>query len=318
MRDLLRAHTEPWKHVDDWSVHRMLTADPEGYLASLRDRLGQLASGQLALELPAKQIFTDDAGDFRVMPCVTGTGGAAVKTVKVVGTNLVQRTVPDQITVGKAVRLDPIENFISHVYDACLLSSARTGACAAVAIKKFTPAAQRIGIVGCGRVGSYVGLYLAATGDAEIVTFDQRPSRAAALASALTRGGASCGAGTWDEVADCDVLVLATTSRAPMVAPDDTSATLVASVGADALDQRELTDEWPATASVFADSPDAFEVGDLHAWRRAGLLDPMPLTLLDMFEPSFSPPGDRRVFVSTGSGLLDNLTIDYLLQRDRD
>jgi len=81
-------------------------------------------------------LFSDpgDAGDFRVMPCVVRRGGRVRKTIKVVGTNLAQQVVPGQITVGKALALHPVENFVTDLFEACLLSSARTGACAALAL----------------------------------------------------------------------------------------------------------------------------------------------------------------------------------------
>lgn len=308
--DVVRAHREPWVHVPDAAVHEALTARPERYLAHLRRRLSQLAAGELALDLPSKRIFADLDGDFRVMPCVTGSGPAAVKTVKVVGTNLLQRTVPDQITVGKALRLDPLENFVTHVFDACLLSSARTGACAVLALQRLAPTARRVALVGAGRVGFYAAVYLeAAFPGLELVVADERPERAIALARVLEGGGVDCRFGDARHV---DAVVLATTSRTPFLRPAETSAACVVSVGADAEDQHELAREWTKAAELFVDSPDAFDVGDVRAWSAASLLDGRPRDLMSLFRSS-RPEVGRSVFVSTGSALFDNLTIEYLL-----
>lgn len=315
MRAVLRVHPEPWQHLDDWAVHELLATDPRDYLSHLRARLEQLADGRLELQLPPKQIFTDESGDFRVMPCVTGSGSSAVKTVKIVGTNLRQRTVPDQITVGKALRLDPLENFVTHVYDACLLSSARTGACAVVALARLARDVQRVGIVGCGRVAAYVAVYLAVSEPVELIVYDVRAERARRLAAALRSGGAACRAADWETTIGCDALVLATPSHRVLVEPASTAAEVVVSVGADACGQHELSPEWAAAADVFIDSIDALDVGDLVAWRQLGLLPVQPPTLIELFRSSFAPPRGRCVFVSTGSALLDNLTVDYLLQQ---
>lgn len=314
--DVVRVHDEPWVHVDDLEVHDRLTADPAGYIAHLRARLAALASGALPLDLPPKRIFTDAQGDFRVMPCVTGSGPSAVKTVKVVGTNLEQRRVPDQITVGKALRLDPEENFVTHVFDACLLSSARTGACGTIALELLAPDVRRVAVVGAGRVGTYTGIYLdAVLPDIELAVVDRRPERARRVARALAAGGVRCIAGDADAVRDAEAVVIATSSREPILAPHETTARSVVSVGADSEDQHELAVEWAREAKLFVDSDDAADVGDVRSWLAAGALAAVPPTLLDLIRSGAATDG-RRVFVSTGSALFDNLTIDYLLAEE--
>ncbi|HZT92228.1 MAG TPA: hypothetical protein VFA05_09330 [Gaiellaceae bacterium] len=311
---VLRVHDEPCVHVGDWAVHRALTADPAGYLRHLRARLAEIAAGERRLELSPKTIFSDGDGDFRVMPCVTGSGRDAVKTVKVVGTNLRGEVVPDQITVGRAVRLHPLENFVTHLFDACVLSSARTGACAALAVDLLAPAARSVALVGAGRVAFYGALYLsAASEDLRLVVTDGSPGRADALVAALRSGGVAAGARPFAAaVADADAVVLATTSRTVLLAPADTRARCVVSMGADAVGQHELAPDWTQEAAVYADCADAREVGDLRAWEAAGLLAAPPPTLLDLLRTPRLPPR-RSVFVSSGSALFDNLTIEYLL-----
>lgn len=142
----VRISREPFEYVDEHTVHAVLTASPEAYISFIDRSLREISSGQRVVEQPGKWIFSKGrtGGDFRVMPCVVKNGASYMKTVKLIGTNTVQSQVPDQITVGKAFRIHPEENYVSHILEACLLSSARTGACATIAVKYLAPARRKI------------------------------------------------------------------------------------------------------------------------------------------------------------------------------
>ena len=135
LASVLRVHDEPYRYFDDAQIHNLLCSNGEQYLQHIDDALNALVSGEMAIELPGKQLFVDPggSGDFRVMPCICRYPERVVKTVKIVGTNYIGRQVPDQITVGKAFALEPEENFIKAGFAGGLLSSARTGACAITA-----------------------------------------------------------------------------------------------------------------------------------------------------------------------------------------
>lgn len=321
--NVLRIHPEPCVYLDDKSVHEVLAGEPADYLAWIEGRLMDIAVGRCTIELPSKQIFSDGAGlgDFRLMPCVVRDERSVLKTVKLVGTNIVQRKVPDQITVGKAFCLDADENFVTHIIDACLLSSARTGACAAIAVKRLAAARSRVTIVGGGRVGFYCALYVAALGGVgEIVVQDARAERAeatVALLRTLVPAQIRCAhsAALPDRT---DVLVLATNSATPMAAPEDVDAKFVVSVGADSESQRELPSAW-AAGDVYVDTLDSVRVGDLRAWLAEGVITSDQIVdLLGVLRAGPSPSTGRpRIFISTGSALFDNLTIGYLLSRLR-
>jgi len=315
---VLRVHAEPCVCVDEAAVHQRLTAAPAEYLRYVGQWLTLLANGEATLELPPKWIHTDgegpDAGDFRVMPCVVRHGPEVIKTVKLVGTNRRQREVPDQITVGKAFRLHPRENFITHVFEACLLSSARTGVCSALALSRLAPRRKRVAVVGAGRVGYYSALYAAALGGVEEIVFrDLDPDRAAATAAL---GGKNWSAEPMREPITCDVLVLATTAREAFCAPENVDATIVVSLGADTEDQHELSPRWTKAADVYIDSVDCLRVGDVRAWLADGAIAETELVdLLALWRDGPRKTAKpKRVFVSTGSALLDNLTIAYLLR----
>lgn len=320
LADILRPAREPFRHVSDALVHQTLLADAPAYLASLEQSLRDIANGNMSLILPPKAVFEDGPGkgDFRVMPCVTQSGERVVKSIKVVGTNLAQRQVPDQVTVGKAVLLDAEENFVTHLFDANILSALRTGACVALAIKLLAPQRRRIRFIGAGRVGFY-GAALACTlpGIEAMAFTDPVPLRAASLARQLAgrHAGIRFSAGPPAEGECADVVVLATTATAPLCRPPAWGAGLIVSVGADTDYQRELDPAWADCADIVVDTQDSARFGDLRMWREQGLIAPDRLD--DLFDVLHGRRrSDRPVlFVSTGSALFDNLTMDFLAQR---
>jgi ornithine cyclodeaminase/alanine dehydrogenase-like protein (mu-crystallin family) len=319
----LRLGKEPCRYYTESEVHAALTADPAGYFRFVRRTMAAIAAGRITVTAPPKQVFEDPGtgGDFRVMPCELRTGTRLVKTVKVIGTNTVQRKVRDQITVGKVLVLDPRENFVSAVMEACLLSSARTGVCAALAIDVLARTRQRLVVIGSGRVGHYAALYAIASGGVREITFcDSMLKRARDMAKWFSAAfpGISSHAAPVSAITAADVVVLATTSAVPVASPPCWGANLVVSLGADADTQSELDPAWARYADVYCDSLDSLRFGDLRAWAEAGQIDAAAVTAI--LEALRDPPrgGDRpRIFVSTGSALFDNLTVHYLLERGR-
>lgn len=307
--------------IGDMAVHHALTRDPADYVRHLREMLHKIATGQLILEMPSKQVFGDPGrdSDFRVMPCVVRGEGRETKIVKVVGTNIRQASVPDQITVGKALVLDPVENFITHIVDACLLSSARTGACAALAAAILATRRRRLTVIGSGRVGYYAALYSAAAcGLCEVVFADHDPQRAgdAAAALSLRMPELTCHAMSLDALPETDIVVLATTSRHPLCRPPAWQAGLVISLGADIDHQSELDTAWAQTPRIHVDTQDSARFGDLRQWLDRGLIRPDSIVDLFTLLRQDAPASEEcQLFVSTGSALFDNLTLDYLLHR---
>jgi ornithine cyclodeaminase/alanine dehydrogenase-like protein (mu-crystallin family) len=320
-QDVLRVHAEPCIQMTEQEVHNALVREPASYLAFLRQALVAIADGSAQVELPPKQLFEDgpDVGDFRVMPCVFRRGDEVRKTVKLVGTNRAQQIVPDQITVGRALVMHPVENFVSHIIDACLLSSARTGACAALAAESLAGDARELVVVGAGRVGYYAALFVASLlPEVQRVTFcDRNAVRAQHAARVLAQGlpalkEVRAESEAWRRG---EVLVLATTSETSFCHPEETSARLVVSLGADCDSQSELHSDWAGQAALYVDLLDSACYGDLKGWLALGLISRKDLT--DLFTLLRRPAAQegRSLFVSTGSALFDNLTIAYLLSR---
>lgn len=318
--DVLRAGREPCAHFDERTIHSMLAARPMEYYRFVLSSLTDIALGRVSIELPPKQVFSDPgfSSDFRVMPCVVRAPSWARKTVKLVGTNARQKTVPGQITVGKAFLIDDKENFVSHVFEACLLSSARTGMCSAIAMGLLSKRRSRVVVLGAGRVGYYAAFYAAALGGVEVVTVADTDRARATKAVELLKRELS-----WVEFREApsgstgpaDIVILATTSATPVCAPPGDGAGLVISLGADADFQSELDPAWASVADIFVDTSDSARFGDLHAWLKAGLITEESIKdLFGVIASGVRQTGRQRVFVSTGSALFDNLTIGYMLE----
>ena len=181
------------------------------------------------------------------------------------------------MTVGLAFALHPEENFISHVLEACLLSSARTGLCAAIAAALLTERRKKtLAIIGSGKVGYYAALYIAASTPIQKIFFhDTNPEKAMGCADALQDilPQTKCRATDNPFPSKTDIILLATTSTTPLCSPSDTRAGLVISVGADTDFQSELTNDWPKHAEIYIDTPDSLNCGDLREWRTMGRID---------------------------------------------
>jgi len=327
INDILRISPEPLRQFSDIQIHQLLCADLTAYLDYLDQGLREIGNGTAQLTMPAKLLFQQpgELGDFRVMPCVRTTAeGQLHKTVKLVGTNRAGIQVPDQISVGKACYLDPLENFVSHQFDACLLSSIRTGGCAALAARYLQIANQplrSLALVGAGRVGFYTALCLLVNSElTSIQITDRLPERANTMAIALQEIAPNCLITTTDYAGlkKCDLLVLSTSSTSPIYNPEQFAAQVVISLGADCIEQRELHDHplWRHDA-IHIDTIDSLRFGDLAAWDLKAQLDAEKL--VDITQLAACPVGAETtaypaLFISTGSALLDNLTMSYLVE----
>ncbi|MDH5436214.1 MAG: hypothetical protein OEX83_05585 [Gammaproteobacteria bacterium] len=321
LEQVLRITPEPYTYITDQEVHQLLTAQPDKYYQFIKHALVDITHNKASIELPPKQIFSGATyqGDWRVMPCQFTRGKHVRKTVKLVGTNFEQRVISDQITVGKAFAIHPHDNHIMHIFEACLLSSARTGLCATLAVDLLASITSKITIIGCGRVAYYAALYITNICQVDDVYFyDTNKQRAENMVTALNneieKTNFHCLTTPHD--VDTDIVIVATNSEQAILSPDDTNATLIISLGADTETQHELSNKWPQQATLFVDTKDSIRYGDLSAWQRNGLCSSDDLT--DIFgllrdDKMNKADDEQRVFISTGSALFDNLTIDYLI-----
>ncbi|MBK7354655.1 hypothetical protein [Propionivibrio sp.] len=326
-----RLDPEPCTWFDDAYCHAQLTDAPLAYLSALQRDLQSIADGELVIALPAKQIFADTfddcsqsgsvRGDFRVMPCVVRGPGRLTKTVKIVGSNFSREVVRERMTVGRALYLDPQENFVHSEFAAFALSSARTGACAAIA-HRLLRGGRSVTIFGAGPVAWYAAYYLASDDRIDRLRMvDPDVDKARRTFSALKLQfprlqGTHLASLT--QADDSQVVLLATDSRTPFFRPAMSAATLVISLGADSDAQGELEPEWIDHATLITDLKDSALIGDLKRWHDDHLLQGTPpIDLVSLLRQQKAPATEHRriVFISTGSALFDNLTIHYLLER---
>ena len=318
--NVLRVNKEPYQYITESDIHAALIEKPAHYLGHLRSCLEAISAGTAKMDLPAKQIFSDTGsdGDFRVMPCVINYPDRTVKTVKLVGTNTLQQVIADQITVGKAFMIDSDENFISHIFEGCLLSSARTGACAALAAERLGNDSRRLVIIGAGRVGYYSALYISTLLPInEIIIHDLDEQRAQQCAQQLDLQLPNCTISASHNMPEeaCDILVLATTSRTPLYKKTSVASRLVISLGADTDCQHEVDEYWSTRADVYVDTMDSQRYGDLRQWIADSLVNAEDLTdLFTVIRNGVNSESDKpRLFISTGTALFDNMTMDYLV-----
>ena len=322
---------EPCQWFDDTFCHKQLTEAPVAYLNALQGDLQQIADGALAIALPPKQLFADSPdqydtpsagkGDFRVMPCVVRGGDRVTKTVKIVGSNFCREVVRNRMTVGRALYLDPQENFVHSEFAAFALSSARTGACAAIAHRVLC-GGRSATIFGAGPVAWYAAYYLLSDERIDrLRIIDPDAEKAGRTLSSLKLHfpglhGEHCARPA--EVDDSAVAILATDSQTPFLQPAMTKADLVISLGADSDEQSELHPEWISHATLITDLADSARIGDLKRWHAEHLLQgTLQLDLIGLLRQQNKPTTEhgRIVFISTGSALFDNLTIHYLLEK---
>jgi ornithine cyclodeaminase/alanine dehydrogenase-like protein (mu-crystallin family) len=318
---VLRLSKEPFIYFDEMHVHHLLTQDPLGFFQYTLKMLNGIANGTINIELPGKRIFFDPAteGDFRVMPCIVREKASVTKTVKLVGTNTVQKLIPDQITVGKACVIHSEENYISHIFEACLLSSGRTGICSMIGIELLAKRRERLAIIGAGRVGYYTGFYAAALGGVKNIYFSDISNDQADICASILRAKfpkIEITACEYSQIPDVDVLILATTSKYPICKPEASNPALIISVGADTNFQSELDPDWAGQAKLFLESFDSLRYGDLRAWIAEGKI--CQEELIDIFSllnktVLLDDADDTRIFVSTGTALFDNIAISYML-----
>ena len=318
LQQVLKVNNEPLTCISDSQVHTLLSDNPITYLRFTLQRLSAIANGKAKMVLPPKQLLEDSQGqgDFRSMPCITEYQGETTKSVKVVGTNLRQIEIPKQITVGKALALHPQENYITHLFDACILSSARTGLCATIGQQLLCPDMQTLCIVGCGRVGYYSALYmLAASSVTELTLVDTNLEQAFALRHVLLQAYPDVQISVSDHICPtAQVISLATDSKSAILSPENTNAELVISLGADCDDQSELNEAWQ-DYDLFVDNKDSAHFGDLKRWQAAGKAQDNQLTdIFSLLRTEHKPSMRKRAYISTGSALFDNLTIAFILQ----
>ena len=316
---LLRLNDEPYAYYDEVQIHQTLVSHASDFMDTLERFYYTLSKDKDLVVLPLKHVFTTKhfKGDWRVMPCmVKNFDGKIIKVVKVIGTNEEERTVKDKICVGKALLVDPADNFVQAIFDVCALSSFRSAAVSVLAFKHLAHVSDvKVGIIGAGRLGFYTGLLLFRwLGIKEVMIAD--PNKAHldnfkhAAATWLPELKIKEG-GLQQLCACCEALFLATDSQSPLLsAANSKHASFISSIGADADNLSEVHSSLAEERQIVTDSRQTMRFGDLKRWRDAGLI--AADQVLELSEVMGKGVTKKSLFISTGIAVQDAIVCQFL------
>jgi len=323
LRKLLRLQEEPCVYINDIEVHTILMEHREDFFNHFERGFGFWAGNPERVMITPKQIYSSPGirGDFRVMPCSIHGSEGSINTVKLVGTNEEEQEIKDKISVGKAAIFHPTDNYVMGIVDACILSSARTGASAALAFKHLAGKARKVGIVGCGRVGYYSTEFISLFPQVEtFICYDNNPMNIDCFRELLKARNIHCEfPGTLEEVKrKADSLVLSTYSPDPLVYAKDVrngNIRFISSSGADADNLSELCEDLaPDVSTIYVDTVHSLKVADLKRWKDKGLIkEEQIIEIKDVIGNKVKPdPSVMSLYITTGFAFLDCLTLNYL------
>ena len=163
--------------------------------------------------------------------------------------------------------------------------------------------------------GYYAAFYIAASGNTHKITIhDTIAERAENTASLLQQNFPELETTACTEQPQSDVVVLATNSHHPIYDDSDQAGSLIVSVGADTHWQREVSKRLLDQVEIYVDTHDSLNCGDLRQWSLEKEITDHEVTDLLTLLRDRPEPSKPALFISTGSALFDNLTIDYLLE----
>jgi ornithine cyclodeaminase/alanine dehydrogenase-like protein (mu-crystallin family) len=267
--------------------------------AALRDGLDPEAD-------PARQAVAGAAGEVLIMPS-SSPGAIGVKLVTVAPANP-DRGLPR--IQGVYVLFDPETLAPSALVDGIALTNLRTAAVSALAVRHLTaPGARRLVVFGTGAQGrAHVAALRAVAPSLErvdVVARDEGRVAAFVERCAAEHDGLEARAATPDAVAGADLVVCATTARAPLFAGEDVAgqATVVA-IGSHEPQARETDSALAGRATVVVESRASAlrEAGDVIGAIADGALAAEALVPLAALVRGAAGPtaGRPRLFKSTG------------------
>jgi ornithine cyclodeaminase/alanine dehydrogenase-like protein (mu-crystallin family) len=267
--------------------------------AALRDGLDPEAD-------PARQAVAGAAGEVLIMPS-SSPGAIGVKLVTVAPANP-DRGLPR--IQGVYVLFDPETLAPSALVDGIALTNLRTAAVSALAVRHLTaPGARRLVVFGTGAQGrAHVAALRAVAPSLErvdVVARDEGRVAAFVERCAAEHDGLEARAATPDAVAGADLVVCATTARAPLFAGADVAgqATVVA-IGSHEPQARETDSALAGRATVVVESRASAlrEAGDVIGAIADGALAAEALVPLAALVRGAAGPtaGRPRLFKSTG------------------
>jgi len=223
---------------------------------------------------------------------------------------------------GLIVVMDVDSGMPLGVLDSALITTLRTAAATAVAAKHLSrESARTMTIIGCGIQGSaHAEAMMRVRPIAKVFACDADPAAAERFAQHLSIEVVR-GKSIEHAVAESDIVVTCTPSRAPILGPEHSHPGLfIAGVGADNPQKNELAPALLAQSRVVPDILDqAAAMGDLHHAIAAGAMsrDDIHGELADILCGRIPGYNDAEVFIfdSTGTALQDVATASIALTR---
>ncbi|MBP2134348.1 alanine dehydrogenase [Methanomicrobium sp. W14] len=211
--------------------------------------------GKNQVTMPPKEYVDLPKGDFRTMP-------AYIPSMNIAGVKIVN-VHPENVSFGLptvmalTVILDTETGRPVAVINATHLTDLRTAAAGAVAAKYLSGKKSiRLGLVGSGNQAKASVMAISKELDVEeVYVWSRNEMHASSLCSFLKNKGFECrSVSVLQKACDCDVLVTATPSRAPLVREEwINEGTHINAVGADAPGKEELDPGILKKASVYVD-----------------------------------------------------------------
>jgi alanine dehydrogenase len=228
---------------------------------------------------------------------------------------------------GVVVLCDAVDGSPLAIMDSIEITLQRTAAASALAARFLArPDADCIAICGCGEQGR---AHLAALTEVmplrRALVWDIDRAKACAFAAEM-RPVLGLDVAAVPEVRDAalpsDVIVTATTARAPFLTGDMVRpGAFVAAVGADSPDKNELAPELMASATIVVDVlAQGATMGDLHHAIDAGVVttEDVHSELGDLVigrKPGRTTPDEITVFDSTGAAIQDVASAAWIYER---
>ncbi|HEX5070001.1 MAG TPA: hypothetical protein VFV78_07265 [Vicinamibacterales bacterium] len=295
-------------------------------IAAMEGALDQFSAG--AVRQPVRSVIEvgNDRAFFGIMP-------AAMSHPPAVGAKLVtvfernhERHLPSHLAT--VVLLDHETGALRAVLDGRYITEARTGAVSAVSVKHLSrPDAHVLAVIGSGvQARSHVDAIRHVRAVTQVRAWSPRAEhRDAFIGHVQDVLGlpAYPASGAADAVRGADIIVLATSSRTPVIEDADIApGAHIAAVGACRPDQREMPTPLIVRARVCVDSRAAAhkEAGDLLIPLGEGAIGSghFDLELGDVIAgraPGRSHPGEVTVFKSLGLAVEDMVAADLAVTR---
>ncbi|MFI5930774.1 ornithine cyclodeaminase family protein [Actinoplanes sp. NPDC051494] len=274
------------------------------------------AAGDGSVTFPPVAGHAVDAGNRFTVKSAAATGLTGVKVGSYWPANATHGLARHGSTI---VLLDQATGRLRAVVEASTANAFRTAAADAAAAEVLArPDARVLTVFGAGEQAFHECLALSAVRPVKTVNVVSRtPERGRAFVARLAEAGLDARLATAaDACASADIIVTATTARAPLldvawVRP----GTHVASMGSDAVGKRELPAELLATARGFCDLPaQSVTIGE---YQHVPGITPAPIgAVLSGWAPGRLTDGDVTVFDSSGIALQDLFLAEALLSAD--